>query len=178
MKHINMLILTAMVVVGCSFDTKVIDILRGSDGKDGADGKDGLNGSSTSCSVSEAEGGYLLSCGDGSSFLVRNGIDGLDGLDGQDGEDGADGEDGEDGQDGSNGSSAVTVTMYTSSSCTSLGSGYYGKSNSNTYSIYDDNDCHSSDKLIDLNDANSSYWLGSKLGVFASPNDLRVLTFN
>lgn len=178
--------------IGCS-RTQFVDLLAGPSGTPGANGQDGQNGANGKdgrdgkdaipCTIEQSEEGYLLSCGDSEPIFVRNGLPGLPGRDGEDGEDGEDGQDGKDGKDGISptplpGGTASLVT-YTSSSCTSLGSGYYGKSNSNSYSIYDDNDCHSSDKILEMNEANSSIWLASKvLGIFVAPNDLRVITFN
>ena len=103
---------------------------------------------------------------------------GATGLQGPTGEAGTPGAPGATGPQGPAGTGA-TIVSYTSTSCTSLGNGFYGKSNSNTYSIYDDNDCHSSDKVADLNDSDDTYWLSSsRLAVFSSPNDLRVINFN
>lgn len=137
------------------------------------------------------------------SIVACNGANGAQGLQGEQGQPGPQGEPGESiagpqGEPGAQGEpgpagvgipgpqgpkgdsgSGATILSYTSSSCTYIGNGYYGKSKSNSYEIFDDNDCHSSDKVIELNDANSSFWLSSdKLATFSSPNDLRVIYFN
>lgn len=82
------------------------------------------------------------------------------------------------GAQGASGSGA-TITSYTLSVCTSLGMGLFGKSNTNTYSVYTMSSCASSSKVEDMNDSKSTLWFTSKiLGVFSSPNGLRVITYN
>jgi hypothetical protein len=74
---------------------------------------------------------------------------------------------------------AATIVLYTSSNCTLIGNGYYGKSKSNTFELFDSNNCHSSDKVQELNTSNPTFWIsGNSLAVFQEPNDLRVITFN
>ena len=136
----------------------------GQDGQDGQDGEDGLPGAPGPQGIAGAVG--------------PQGPAGATGAQGPVGPQGPQGPAGTPGAQGPAGSGA-TIVLYTSTSCTSLGNGFYGKSNSNTYSIYDDNDCHSSDKVADLNDNDDTYWLTSnRLAVFSSPNDLRVINFN
>lgn len=53
------------------------------------------------CSVTDnSDGTYTLSCPDGTSVTVQDGVDGANGSDGTNGSDGADGADGADGSDG------------------------------------------------------------------------------
>lgn len=66
---------------GCSPDRQFVQLIPGPQGNPGADG--------SSCSVSQAENGALLSCTDGSAVLILNGTNGTNGLNGSNGVDGA-----------------------------------------------------------------------------------------
>lgn len=59
----------------------------GNTGPQGAPGTNGTNGSNgTSCTVSQANNGALITCGN-TSIVVLNGVDGTNGTDGHDGAD-------------------------------------------------------------------------------------------
>jgi hypothetical protein len=83
------LVMILMMTVGCGKQTKTIII----EGKPGQDGKDGTNGKDgSSCSVArayDASGefsiGVTISCTDGSSELVLNGLNGQTGATGAQG---------------------------------------------------------------------------------------------
>lgn len=53
------------------------------------------------CTVSQAQGGALIECSDGTQAFVPNGLAGQDGRDGMDGANGQDGADGQNGEDAS-----------------------------------------------------------------------------
>lgn len=134
------------------------------------------------------------------SLVACNGANGLNGQDGIAGAQGPQGETGPQGATGAQGvagpvgpvgpqgpqgtqgatgpaGSGATITVYSSSNCTSLGNGYYGKAGSNAYSIYTTSTCSGSHN--DLNSANPTMWISSDvLGVFSSPNTLRSISFN
>ncbi len=151
-------------------------------------------------SLSASEGdlyqGSLVACNGSNGLAGQQGEPGTPGPQGIAGEVGPQGPAGETGEAGPTGpageqgpagtpgatgpaGSGATIVSYTSSSCTSLGSGFYGKSKSNSYEIFDDNDCDSDDKVATLNDSDDTYWLAAdRLAVFTSPNDLRVINFN
>ena len=188
----GILAIAVMAIVGCDPNREVVEVIDGKDGRDGyslvatssqANGEECSNGGKQIDVYRDLDRSGAASEGDAldTSYTLCNGLNGNDGTDGQDGEDGEDGQDGQDGQDGEDGSDSdgVAVAEYSSGSCTSLGGGYYGKSGSNSYIIYDDNDCHSSDKVLEMNEANSTFWFSSsKVGIFKASNKLRVLTLN
>jgi len=73
----------------------------------GCSGDQGPSGSS--CTVSDnGDGTKTISCEDGTSVTIS---DGVDGQNGQDGQDGADGQDGTDGQDGENGQAGTSCSV-------------------------------------------------------------------
>jgi hypothetical protein len=75
--------------------TNGVDGTNGTNGTDGKDGKDGLNGTNgSSCSVQDLGTKALITCTDGTTAIIEDGINGKDGTNGTDGEDGADGKDG------------------------------------------------------------------------------------
>lgn len=80
--------------------------LKGERGKTGLKGDTGAPGADGgSCSVEQLLNGAVITCSNGTTALISNGINGLDG------QDGADGQDGEDGADGQNAPpTAYTVT--------------------------------------------------------------------
>lgn len=63
----------------------------GQAGPAGEPGEQGEKGDS--CSVDSLSNGAIITCEDGTTAVIYNGVDGLDGQDGADGEDGEDGED-------------------------------------------------------------------------------------
>lgn len=65
---------------------------KGNTGSKGDTGSAGVNGSS--CSVIQEPLGATVSCTDGTTAFIPNGVNGQNGQDGQDGEDGQDGQDG------------------------------------------------------------------------------------
>jgi hypothetical protein len=73
----------------------------GENGTNGVNGQDGADGKS--CSVSSTTTGAIISCEDGTSAVINNGVDGTNGVDGQDGAAGQDGQDGVNGTNGANG---------------------------------------------------------------------------
>lgn len=138
--------------------------LPGAPGEDGQDGEDGLPGAPGPQGVAGEVG--------------PQGPAGATGEAGPVGPAGPQGPQGTVGATGPAGAGA-TIVAYTSTSCSSLGNGFYGKSKTNSYEIYDDNDCDNDDKVATLNDSDDTYWLtSSRLAVFSSPNDLRVINFN
>lgn len=118
MKYINVTLLLITLVVGCSFDTKVIDILRGSDGKDGLDGANGHSlvsqfmpsDSEIECAAGGTRLDVYLDLDDSlspteadlyqGSLVACNGMNGLNGEDGLDGAQGLRGYPGERGPRG------------------------------------------------------------------------------
>jgi len=65
----------------------------------------------TACSVEAQNYGTTISCPDGTSTYIPNGINGVNGLNGADGRDGVDGRDGADGRDGVDGINGTVVTV-------------------------------------------------------------------
>ena len=59
-----------------------------------------INQKLTILSVVEGDGEYTITFSDGTTAVLRDGVDGIDGVDGADGQDGQDGKDGKDGDDG------------------------------------------------------------------------------
>jgi hypothetical protein len=169
-------------------------------GATGANGKDGTStvlsvrlsalGESNSCAyggtqVEVVENGTTTDtfpiCNGAPGTDGQDGSDGNDGLPGQDGQDGADGQDGSDGQDGEDGEDGentqlATFTDYDTNTCTRiLTTAFYVKGES----IYDDNDCHSSDKVAVLTGGDDLYWVASKIVATERNGDgIRVINFN
>lgn len=91
---------------------------------------------------------------------------------------------GDSGSNGSNGKNAVaSITVFSSTTCTSLGHGYYGKAVSNNYLVFDINNNANAAKCtgnnINMGSSYSTIWLDTDLlGVFVLPNSLRVIDFN
>lgn len=99
-------------------------------------------------------------------------------IDGTAGSQGAVGPQGPAGPPSSNGTTSAIITAYYSNTCTSLGQGYFGSAKNNGYEIFSSSSCQNSDKVQEMNDANSTLWLTSSvLAVFASPNGLHVISF-
>lgn len=141
-----------------------IDGLSGTEGEDGHDGQQGIPGSP----------GPMGTIGP----MGMTGSPGPMGPIGRTGPIGATGLTGPIGLTGPAGSSGATIVSYGSSSCTALTGGYYGKAKSNTYDIYLSSSCKESDKVITLNDANSTIWLSTtSMAVYAS-SSVRVINFN
>lgn len=84
MKKYLIALLACLVLAGCSPAREVVQIIQGAPGANGADG--------SSCSVSQAENGALLSCTDGSAVLILNGHNGANGINGTNGLNGQDGD--------------------------------------------------------------------------------------
>jgi uncharacterized protein (TIGR02145 family) len=80
-------------------------------------GRDGVDGSSCSA-LDNGDGTYTVSCTDGTSVTLRDGVDGVNGTDGVDGANGSDGVNGADGIDGINGADGVD-----GSSCSAVDNG-------------------------------------------------------
>jgi len=146
-------------------------------GANGLNGINGLNGTNGATGSTGAQGIPGAAGPQGAAGAVgAQGATGPQGVAGPVGPIGPQGPQGATGAVGPAGSGA-TITVFTSSNCTSLGGGFYGKSNSNTYSIYTNNSCSNSHN--DLNTANPTMWLSTdSLAVFADPNDVRVIKFN
>lgn len=188
------------VLISCNDGSNAILL----DGSTGPIGLPGADGDSSSCSVAQEEDGALISCSDGSSAFVSNGNPGNSGHDGNPGNSGHDGTsctvsqlvsgalitcgnssatvyNGTNGTDGSNcgdGGSSTTITTYSSSSCTNLGDGYYGKSGSGQYAVYTSSSCSNSSKVATMDDSSPTFWLSaSHLLVFADPSSVRKLAF-
>lgn len=79
------------------------------DGEDGSNGESGQDGES--CTVEQAEGGAVITCSDGTTAFVSNGVDGSHGENGVDGHDGADGQDGAAGEDGADGVDGTSCSV-------------------------------------------------------------------
>lgn len=192
------------VLISCNDGSNAI-LLDGTNGQIGLPGQDGADGADgSSCSVTQQEDGALITCADGSSALVSDGTPGNSGHDGSPGNSGHDGSscsvtqlsvgaqitcgndsaivyngtNGTNGTDGSSGGGSVTITTYSSSSCTALGNGYYGKSGSGQYTVYTSSSCSSSSKVATMDDSSPTFWLSaSNLLVFADPSSVRKLAF-
>ena len=133
------------------------DGANGEDGSDGTNGSDGQNGSDgVSCTLQDTEEGAIVTCGD-TSTTIYDGQNGTDGTDGTDGQDGSDGEDGEDGED----ASAILSSYTLSTSCQSVGNGFYAKKFGTTAKIYTDNDCD--DKVADLVENSDEVYFSSNI---------------
>lgn len=79
----------AALIAGCTQSREVVDIYKGDPGVPGQNGSDGHNGTSgtngangTSCEVSNANGGALVTCGNTSQMIYagQNGAIGIEGY--------------------------------------------------------------------------------------------------
>lgn len=104
--------LLALIVAGCGTESVVsygypVVGPTGPQGPKGDTGEQGIQGEKgdkgDSCTVLQAVNGAVISCQDGTSVLVLNGVNGQDGRDGQDGANGRDGVDGAQGPAGPQG---------------------------------------------------------------------------
>lgn len=86
-----LILVAALALAGCA-DRKVEATVQGAPG---------INGSS--CTTHQMENGAIISCTDGTSSVIYNGVNGLNGSNGQNGVDGINGTNGVDGQNGSSG---------------------------------------------------------------------------
>jgi hypothetical protein len=201
------LILVALVGIGCAKSSNLEATVTGRDGKDGRDG--------VSCTVVSSEGGAVISCGDGTSVTVRDGQNGTNGTNGQDGQNGTscstqeayddgyliscgdgseveihngrDGQNGQNGQNGSNGSNGkdghdgsngANVDEYSSDSCVKIGNtDKYTKSEGNKRSIYKNSNCSSSSKEHEVSE-DDAYWVSGNSVCSLKNGSLRVITFN
>lgn len=130
------------------------------------------------------------------SMIACNGSNGLQGLQGipgqpgpqgdigpqgvigQTGAQGLQGQTGDQGPTGPSGSGAL-ITAFSSTSCSLIATGFYGKATSNSYIIYNNSSCSNASKVITLGNSSSTIWLSSNtMAVFALPNTLRVIKFN
>lgn len=207
MKKLALLTIFA-ILAGCSIRPEVVQILKGDPGANGhslvseygdSESLECRGGGSRldiyvdlddTLSVTEGDlfQGSLIACNGANGLDGAQGIPGTPGpqgvagpqglpglgLPGPAGPPGPQGPQGATGAQGPAGSGA-SVTTYSSNSCTAIaGTSYYAKSGD----VYDDNDCHSSDRVAQLNDTNETFWLSAnKLAVNAG-SSLRVLTFN
>lgn len=73
---------------------------------------------------------------------------------------------------------SVVITTYSSNSCKKLeGTSYWMKSGSSKATIYDDNDCHSSDKVADLSSSSPLFWLTpSSFAAYDNSNGLKLVS--
>lgn len=186
-----MVVLAAMLMVGCAVDTETVRVIKGADGKDGV-----------SCTLSEVEGGVSLSCSDETSFTIYHGQNGQNGENGNDGLscsveqleggaeitcgdssaivlNGTDGQDGQDGEDGENGSDGggVTITSYSGNSCTLIaGSSVYVKKGNNNAGLYTSSSCHSRTKYAEVSQG-EAYWVSTNMLATWNGSSIKVLTF-
>ncbi len=153
--------------------------LAGANGSTGADGSNGTNGVDGGTGQDGAAGIDGLAGTDGAQGIPGapgpQGLAGADGLAGAEGVDGTDGTDGVDGTDGTDGApgSTVTITEYSSASCTSIAeSTYYAKAGD----LYDTADCAASDK-VNLS-STQTMWISSSQLVTKANSSIRVIKFN
>lgn len=111
----KLLIIILLLVSSCGYKQKQGDPgPTGATGATGAQGLPGVNGTNgkdaVPCSVSPVSGGALVSCPDGTTSLVTNGVNGVNGLDGINGTDGLNGTNGTNGSNGTNGTNATPIT--------------------------------------------------------------------
>jgi hypothetical protein len=116
---------------------------------------DGINGTTpvvSSCSVTEAEGGALVSCTDGTEAFIA---------------------------DGATGSSATaSITNYTGSSCQLIsGSSVYVKKSGSNFVLYSSSSCHASGKIYEVSQGEVYAISNNIIGIHAT-SVLKVLTFN
>lgn len=176
-----MVVLAAMLMVGCAVDTETVRIIKGADGQDGV-----------SCTLLEVENGVTVSCSDESSFTIHNGTNGQNGENGSDGqscsveqtEEGALITCGEstatvlNGEDGENGSGAI-INSYSSSSCTLIaGSTSYTKpTGSGNRGLYSASNCASNTKYAEVSQG-EAYWVSNNmLATLADDGSLKVIVF-
>lgn len=153
-----LLILMVAALAACA-ETSQEALVRGLPGKDGTNG--------TACTISQQEGGALLSCTDETSFFVHNGTDGQDGADGQDGTNGQDGLDGLDG-------TIVSLATYSVSSCMPIaGTSYYAKKTGTSIAFYISSACSGS-KSFEMT-AGDSFWVSSTALAVYLTSGLRVI---
>lgn len=185
------LVLLSFCFIACSTKTETLDVVKGDPGPKGNDG------TSFSCTGVQTENGYTFSCSDGNSYSLFNGYNGTNGNDAQaclvndteggaeitcangtvaiyDGTNGTNGNDGNTGATGPQGppgsSSSVTISSYTSSSCTLVtGSTTYTKPTGSGMGLYTSSSCHSSSKYAEVQQGEAYIVAGTnKLAVWKS----------
>jgi hypothetical protein len=142
---------------------------NGRDGQDGEDGLDGLDGKDGEAGPQGIQG-----------EVGPQGEPGMQGEQGEQGEPGPTGPQGEQGLPGPTGSGAsVTVTAYTSSSCTLIaGTSRYTKPTGSNSDIYTSSSCPSYSKEFELGQGDS-FWVSSDmLAVKLGSTGIRVIDFN
>jgi hypothetical protein len=134
-------------------------------GSNGLNGSDGLNGTDGGQGVPGAQGPQ-----------GEAGPQGTPGAQGLPGPIGPEGDQGPQGIQGPAGPSGASITVYSSNSCTLIaGTSFYVKSGD----LYTSSSCSSASKVIDMNDSNSSFWVGTRvLALYAGSSTMRVITFN
>ncbi len=138
----------------------------GSNGQDGHDGADGQNGHDGSNGQNGLNGETGPAGAPG-----QNGADGSPGHQGPSGPQGVTGPMGQAGQDGEDGT-LVTITEYSSSTCTAiLGTTYYAKNGK----VYTAGTCSGQDVGISQGE---SMWLSATKLAITTSNSVRVITFN
>lgn len=187
MKKLIGLLLAAFLINACA-KTETISATKGDKGDPGAPGQ---NAHQTLFVASEDGTVLNLYVDMDDSLTVTEGDliygsvtlpAGPQGEPGEDGQNGNDGEQGPEGPQGPAGGSTgtVAITSFTSSSCTAIGStGLYGKSGSNEYNVYTSSSCHSSSKVMSLDEASPVLRVSSGvLLVFVESNDADLMVFN
>jgi hypothetical protein len=158
-------VILALALGACSPDREVVEVYKGEQGLPGLDGRDG-----TSCFVTAAEGGANLSCSDGSSAFVANG------LPGEQGPQGIPGLAGEAGADGDSGGAAL-LRDYSANSCTNIvGTSKYVKRSGSNYKLYSSSSCSSSSAFAEVSQG-EAYWVSSASLAVHADSILRVITF-
>jgi len=163
---------------------------NGHDGEDGEDGKDGKQGAQGIAGATGPQGPSGVQGIPGEQGPVgptgltgSQGEQGPQGPAGPQGPQGPAGEQGQQGLQGATGSTGAagtgaTIAVYSSSTCTLIvGSSpaFYAKSGS----IYDNNTCSSSHKIIELTGGADTFWVGTnKLAVQNGSSSLKVIVFN
>lgn len=77
----------------------------------------------------------------------------------------------------------VHITVYGSTTCTSLGNGFYGKAVSNNYQVFSTSNNTNASKCtgnnVNMGLSYSDLWLNTDLlAVFVLPNSIKVIDFN
>lgn len=154
LSEIAFYLLLVFLVNACSPDREVVQILQGPAGADGQ---------SHYCTVSQAEGGALVTCDDGTEAFVANGAQGPQGETGPTGE--------------ASEASIATLTDYSGNSCTKIaGTNSYVKKSGSNYKLYTSSICHSSSAYAEVSEG-EAYWVSSTAVAIHSPAALRVIEF-
>jgi hypothetical protein len=138
------------LLVGCTPDREVVQILKGDQGPQGPAG--------VSCSISQVEGGALLACADNTEVFIANGSPGEAGSPGVD--------------------AVASLADYSGASCQLIdGTLTYVKKSGSNYKLYSGSTCHSSTAFAEVSQG-EAYWVSTTAVAVYSSSALRVITFS